>query len=405
MGIFDRFLSTKSERKFALMVIDRLKLSGDDRDIQYESQSFRLLFSDHGQPIGYAALRNIYDEFHATGKSDRETILSRYARAALSYLKDVPTDFADARPDILPVIRTKSHLEFMRLRALLEGHKTLSIPHTDIGDHLTLILVYDRPESRVFIDRAQLELWNKSFYELLEVARENLSEIEFAFASVSDALYASLTSDNYDSSRILLTDMVNELRLKGAPIAMLPNPDSLLLTGSKDYDGLRMMLDFAKEAMAEPRAMYAVPLRLDDDNQWQTWCVPDGHSLSNEFRILRLHALASDYAEQKQLLEQLFELERLEVDVAPVEISENKKAKTISSFAVWQDGREILLPVTDRVVFVDQQSKTLGDANWRRVNEVLGSLLEETEHYPLRYRVRSFPSNAQLAELGLINTD
>ena len=55
MGIFDRFLSTKSERKFALMIIDRLKQAGDDRDIRYEAQSFRLLFSDHGQPIGYAS--------------------------------------------------------------------------------------------------------------------------------------------------------------------------------------------------------------------------------------------------------------------------------------------------------------------------------------------------------------
>jgi|GEM_PF-1344514 uncharacterized protein YtpQ (UPF0354 family) len=401
MGIFDRFLSTKSERKFALMVIDRLKKSGDKRDIRYEGQSFRLLLSENGQPIGYAVLRNIYDEFHATGKADQEKVLSSYVRSALSYLKGVPVDFADARPDILPIVRTKSHLEFMRLRAMLEGQGTLNIPHTDLGEHLCLILVYDRPESRIFIDRAQLEQWSTSFYEALEAARENLSEIEFAFASVSDALYASLTSDNYDSSRILLTDMVDELRLKGDPIAMLPNPDSLLLTGSKDYDGLRLMLDFAKEALAEPRPMYALPLKLDDE-QWQTWSVPDGHSLSNEFRVLRLHSLASDYSEQKELLEQLFELERREVNVAAVEISDDKKTKTVFSYTIWKEGQETLLPVTDQILFVDSKSKTIGNTSWKSVQD-LDVLLEETEHYPPRFRVRGFPAKEHFVKLGLVS--
>lgn len=38
--------------------------------------------------------------------------------------------------------------------------------------------------------------------------------------------------------------------------------------------------------------------------------------------------------------------------------------------------------------------------SWERVREAVGDLLEPTEHYPARFRVREFPGEAVLAEIG-----
>jgi hypothetical protein len=37
---------------------------------------------------------------------------------------------------------------------------------------------------------------------------------------------------------------------------------------------------------------------------------------------------------------------------------------------------------------------------WERVREVAGRLMEPTEHYPPRFRVRGFPDAGQLAAIG-----
>ena len=38
---------------------------------------------------------------------------------------------------------------------------------------------------------------------------------------------------------------------------------------------------------------------------------------------------------------------------------------------------------------------------WSRIVDVAGHLMEPTDHYPTRFRVRAFPDEAQLAEIGV----
>jgi hypothetical protein len=58
--------------------------------------------------------------------------------------------------------------------------------------------------------------------------------------------------------------------------------------------------------------------------------------------------------------------------------------------------------VTDKVAFMQEgleRPVVLGD--WGRVMEVVGDLMEPTEDYPRRYRVREFPDAAALEAIGL----
>jgi hypothetical protein len=58
--------------------------------------------------------------------------------------------------------------------------------------------------------------------------------------------------------------------------------------------------------------------------------------------------------------------------------------------------------VTHKVAFMKKADpKTARFGDWGRVMEVAGDLMELTEHYPLRYRVRTFPDKATLDAIGV----
>jgi hypothetical protein len=74
-----------------------------------------------------------------------------------------------------------------------------------------------------------------------------------------------------------------------------------------------------------------------------------------------------------------------------------KKDGAVVSYCVWGHGVDSLLPVTDKVAFMQhgwERPVALGD--WARAMEVVGELMEQTADYPRRYRVREFPGRAAL---------
>ena len=61
-------------------------------------------------------------------------------------------------------------------------------------------------------------------------------------------------------------------------------------------------------------------------------------------------------------------------------------------------GVDMLLPKAETVAFMqDGQDPVI--AHWDDVLDVAGDLMEQLDMYPLRFRVRSFPSEEQLAAL------
>ena len=113
--------------------------------------------------------------------------------------------------------------------------------NSSLGDHLAVGLVYDLPESMVMLHRDQLKTWDVTFFEAFEIARANLADLEASFGSMEDRLYISDTNDNFDASRVIMTEWIRQLQVKGAPVATVPNRDKLIVTGSEDAKGLRMM--------------------------------------------------------------------------------------------------------------------------------------------------------------------
>jgi len=59
------------------------------------------------------------------------------------------------------------------------------------------------------------------------------------------------------------------------------------------------------------------------------------------------------------------------------------------------------LPRTDRIAFMQNEKEILGWGSWQEATATFGHLMHKNVEYPERYRVESFPSPEQLAQIHL----
>jgi len=71
----------------------------------------------------------------------------------------------------------------------------------------------------------------------------------------------------------------------------------------EDEAALSAMIDLAEEAYAQPRSISGVALRLRDD-RWEEFLPERGHPAYAPFRMLYLRSIASDYDNQKAILDE-----------------------------------------------------------------------------------------------------
>jgi hypothetical protein len=400
MSMLDRLFGAPSRERFARLVMAGIRRAGDDRQIHFDEANFCL--RPDGHDVSVMNLSNVYAEYCAADKALRPKLLGNVVRNWFADRRALPELFEDVHPDLLPTIRSRAYFEFAVLQLKLEGGAGFDYPQQILAEHLSIGLVYDLPDSMRTIVGQDLDNWGVTFYEALEAAATNLRQKEDpVFVSPLDGVYISATGDNYDASRLLLTDMVQQFEVRGDPIAMLANRDTLILTGAENAAGLKAMAVRARQVMEEPRPIWAVPLRLIDD-EWSEWLPPMGHVLYREFATLRLQSLGQQYAEQKELLDAHYLKTGQDLFVGSFSGVLDSQTGEVKSYCVWSEGVQTLLPHTDLVYFFrpDESDESVVTAvPWNLVEDELGPSLERQELYPPRYLVRSFPSQAQLRRL------
>ena len=239
-----------------------------------------------------------------------------------------------------------------------------------------------------------------TFYGALEAARGNLRQVRprIIGPKEGEGVYVFTTNDGYDSSRLILLDLIRQFQVKGNYIAMAPGREMLIVAGSEDTPGLEAMVALAKKAFQQPRTVSGVALRLDGE-EWVRWMPETGHPLFHEFHALQTQSLGQDYAEQKELLDKLHEKTGEDVFVPSFSVMEHKHTGQQVNYCIWTAGAISLLPRTERVIFGGEGQETVM-APWEKVVEVVGHLMTPTGMYPERYRVEDFPTAAELATMG-----
>ena len=402
VSLFDFFSGPPSKDRFADLVLAELKKLEPQAEYHYDAEKFLLLRPDEG----FINLANVYQEYCRAEANNRAVLLKRFLHSCVaSRSYELPEDFDDVHPDLLPVVRSRFYLESAVLQSKVRGGGDgFDMPQQVIGEHLSLSLVYDLPTAMRSISQKDLDAWQVTFYEAVEAARHNLEQMgEIKFAVLDGRVYASASGDNYDASRLVLLDLVRRFEVQGEHVAMVPNRDTLVVTGSDDPQGLEIMAKIAKESFEKPRPISTVALRLEGD-EWCPWLPPEDSPLFAEFHELRLRTVGAEYNDQKELLDAVHQQTGQQVMVVPFGALQNKETGRVTSYSVWCEGVESLLPQTDAVLFFrpegGEANKIVAGGDWQHVQQIVGDLMEPLGLYPERYRVRQFPSEGQLARIG-----
>ena len=404
MGLINRWKGRLSEVEFAARLIKSLQDAGDDRRCRYDPAEFQLHFELDDRDVGYANLRNLYDEY-CNQRTQDDTSFFRFAvRSLLVSHKPLPEDYNDLACDLLVSVRSRSYFSLLELKTQVETGTKLSWPYCTVGEHLGVALTYDLPEAMIMLQGSHLDHWGTTFYQAYEQALQNLSELNATFLTLGDQTYGSATGDCYDASRMLLPELLGELKVQGDPVIMVPQRDHLIVTGTEDRAGLELMVTLAKEFFDMPRPVSGFAF-VSIDNDWQPWLPPNEHPSHTPLKWLRLRSIEHDYREQRELLLR-WQSECPAVGEPQEFRVHGAGQRTPVSYCVWHEGASQLLPQADRVC-LEYANQSLRhplvegvNCSWSELIELAGNLLlEEEDLYPTRYRTLGFPSAEQIAKL------
>lgn len=401
MGLLDRFRRKLTPARFAALLMDRIKAAGDTREIRYDEENFYLSTADGG---AITNLHNLYAEYERADDEDREKVVRNFLAAWFTTEMALPESFDDAKPDLLLSIRSRAYYEVgvALMSDTLEPNDQLI--YAEIAGCLAVSPIYDLPTSIRSLSAQDLSDWGVTLYEALEVAKQNLRETTREVAE-AEGLYLFASGDSHDAARLVLTDLIGGLDLAGEPIAVVPNREMLLVTGSENEQGLQQLAAIAAEGLSHERGISGVALRLTGD-EWTPWRPPAEHPAAAAFSVLRAQSLAGDYAQQKALLEKRHQRDKTNLFVAPFEAVQDEATGHVRSYTTWVEGVDTLLPVTDQIVFLasDEQgnpTKAIAAGDWDKVEALAGQQMAPVEGYPERVRVRDFPEAEALEQIGL----
>lgn len=317
---------------------------------------------------------------------------------------DLPASYLEAAPRLLPAVKEHSFFDLLEMQ-LAEGGAlpaAKKLARRPLTDRVYLALAYDGPSAMSFVTSGRLDAWNTTPEDAFAVAAANLAKKSSEpFLAPAPGLYRSPWQDDYDAARLALPDLLEKLQVKGDTVAMAPNRETLLVAGSNDDDALVGMAELAEKALAEPRAMAAVALRLDHGG-WSPFLPPASFRSYLRLKKLVVEGDTADYEAQKVVLEARNQRDGAQVIVAPLVVAKDRVTGAPVTYAAWVKGVEALLPRADYVVLVDlgHRAGPVAAGPWERVKEVAGDAMRPLGVYPERFDVNTFPAPAALARIG-----
>lgn len=404
MSLLDRlFKRNITQEAFAQKMLDALSRAGL-KDMQYNAEDFCIVLEGGKNKI---YLNNIYTDYNRLSGKARDEHFSRFILGSVDR-PSIPEDFAAARTQLMPIVRDPAYHQLFRLRLIKEGGdgsklKFLSRP---LVEGLEMALAYDMKHGIASVGSESLEKWGVGLEEALVAAKDNLRDqtLDSGMAEIKQGVYLSKWGDSYESSRLLLTDFIYRLQVYGEPVAFVPNRDTLWITGSRDTEGLTAILAQGREQHFNSGHPLSPNLYILLNGEWRLY-IPEDAALRGTCLDLKRDRDAIDYHQQKECLDAIHEREKKDLFVAKYQIYEHKMegqtTKRISTCA-WSPA-DALLPRAENITFVletSSQKKDIFTVPWEAAVQIAGDhMQEEPDMYPRRYRTRTLPSEAQIAEL------
>jgi uncharacterized protein YtpQ (UPF0354 family) len=384
-----------SREQFARALMRHAAAHGFDEPMHFDAAGFRIIAGAEGNTV--VNLVNLYPAYRDAGRSERSAWLAKCL--AMFHSEELPTGFEAMRAHLLPVVRARSYVESFRQGA---GADTIAVSERAfavLGTDSVILLAYDRDDSMNILFDKQVEALGVPFATALDAALANLRDRSVeAFVRGPSGVAAAVWNDAYDSSRILLPDVIHRAGIAD-PVAMLPTRDQLLVASASNREALLAMLEMAQASHAQEGRTVSAAMFAFQGGSAQEY-VPADAEVALQLANLKLHYLADDYASQKQLLDEANEKQGIDVFVASFLLMQ-RGDDDLFSLCTWSQDVDALLPRTDLVALTtfDEagEAQLAGRVDWEQLVRVAGHLMQlQPDAYPERYRVTGFPDLAAL---------
>ena len=256
----------------------------------------------------------------------------------------------------------------------------------------------------VYVQNRTLTDWGVSWEQALQDALDNLRGLpeHGGWRQVGQGVWSGEWGDAYDSSRILLPDLIHRVGVHD-PVVAVPFRNALMLTSAGNEAGIALMAKLIEQHLAGSQRWLSFQLLRLDNTQW----LPYAPLVAvDAWHLLNLRNAAAANESQKELLDALYARREQDLFVASYQMMARDDLGTLS-FSVWAEQVDTLLPRTEFIVFNARGSDAARPllVPWPEAISVVGDLMEETDHAPDRFRVRRFPDEAQFARLKELAID
>jgi hypothetical protein len=403
VGIFDFLRGRTDKDRYARAFELALRAAGERRTLNYDAREFSIrVGTDPGRTEAVYYLDNGFREWQsAPDEGGRQAALQRFARVFEAESAGA-SEFSQIAPRLVAGVRDRAYLELNRLALAVEfgvdaANLTLQRP---LAADIAQVLLLDAEDTVSLVPESSLVSWGVTWEAAFGQGLANLRARSNQVHVVAvDGVLAWQANDSFDAGRILLTEVLAGIDVRGELVAMVPDRDVLLLAGSEDLAQLRALAAVAnRRCDGDVRLLSGWPLVLRD-GQWQVFDPPA--EVAAEFRRVERRYAALAYRQQSEVLQKYLEALGEDVFVGSwlLEAADDAPPGEFTTLAVWSEDVVTLLPEVDEVVF-NGADGVMYRVPWARVRAIAAHLMQPTEYFPVRWRVDGFPKQAELLAMG-----
>ena len=397
MGLFDFFRRPPTRAAFAQIILRQIAQHQLAPDCRYDSEQFRIVAAGVDGII--FNLDNAYRDYCAAPRQQRAAVVQQYLSIYSS--PGMPSSFAEARASLMPVLRSRQQGDHLRLLAQAEPQRAAFVTASqDFSEDMVIMLAYDTQTNMATIGQASLTQWGVTFEQALAAAMDNLRDrTAQRFVAMGNGLLMGDWNDAYDSSRLLLPDLLYRACQGGEPLVMVPTRGRLLLASSNNAAAQLSMLALA-EQLARDEGRHVSSAMYGVRQGKVVACQPADAGVAAALRRHRTIIGADLYNQQKLEWERLNASTGEDVFVATCLLIERQSGERVVSVSSWARDVHTLLPRTDVVAIelYDEHGERSGNKMlaWDDAQAIDGGLMEQIDCYPVRYRVRASPDPQSL---------
>ena len=239
---------------------------------------------------------------------------------------------------------------------------------------------------------AWLTLWGVTEEDVVERALDHLREKSKGcpFQRLATGIYQSAYGDGLDASRMFLPELWQDLFPGQNTFVAVPTPNQMLIAPQVL---LPKLVEAVDSALANsPHRLFGTIFQVLGQNILPA-NLQDPHPIAQPQRELRQSDVLHAYRAQEA------DLDPAQGAIGPVGMMRTQQGKAIS-YTIWTEGRPVLLPETDMIVFTNGKGKPLGmyiRQTMPRIHELQGIPVDIWG--PRRVRYEGFPTTEQLARL------